>query len=243
LESKQDFSDWIKAKVINNPFFVNNTDYVLLRNSMEQTCNTGRGGHNRKDYAITIDTAKKVAMAEQTARGEDVRNYFLDCEKQRDELVKTMKQAPTLKPPTLHKIASDLSASIKIAKLFGLKGNQALLSANNIVVKRYKDFGVNPLLESGIKLIAKEKMQYLTPSEIGKQHGSLSGRQVNQALANAGFQKETRGQKNKLVWIVTEEGKPHCQMIDTGKQHNGSPIMQIKWKAGVLDECTKSVHL
>jgi len=59
LESKRDFSNWIHAKVINNPFFEENQDFILLNNSVEQTCNTGRGGHNRKDYALTIDTAKK----------------------------------------------------------------------------------------------------------------------------------------------------------------------------------------
>ena len=67
LESKQQFADWIKAKVLDNPFFMENQDYVLLQNSMKQT---SRGGHNRKDYALTLDTAKKVAMAEQTEKGE-----------------------------------------------------------------------------------------------------------------------------------------------------------------------------
>lgn len=236
LESGRDFSEWVKAKVVNNPFFVDGRDFVLLPKIGEQDCNK-HGGSNRKDYVITFDAAKKVAMSEQTARGEEVRNYFLDCEKQRDELIKTMGRIPSLKPPTLNRVASDLGAGIKIARMFGLEGNQALLSANNMIVNRYKKFGINPLIDAGVELIVENKEQYLTPSEIGKQNGGISGMQVNQMLKDAGFQEETRGQKNKLVWVITDEGKKHCQMIDTGKKHNGAPIMQVKWKAGVLDQC------
>jgi len=151
------------------------------------------------------------------------------------------KPVKAIKPPSRSKIASDLIANHKIATFFGLEGNQALLSANMMTSKQYKDFGVNPLLESGVELIVEEKVQYLTPSEIGKQNGGISGKQVNQMLAEAGFQEETRGQKNKLVWVITEDGKPHCQMQDTGKRHNGSPIMQVKWKADVLNECAETV--
>lgn len=56
-------------------------------------------------------------------------------------------------------------------------------------------------------------------------------------LRSAGFQEETRGQKNRLVWVVNDEGKKYCQLLDTGKKHNGAPIMQIKWKADVLEHC------
>jgi len=239
LESKQEFAHWIKAKVLENPFFQENQDYALLDNPIKQTRNTRRGGHNKKDYALTWDTAKKVAMAEQTSRGEDVRNYFLDCEKQRNELLK-IKSTTAIKPPTMSKIASDLGAGIKIAKLFGLEGNQALLSANNMIVNKYKDFSINPLLESGVNLVIESKTQYLTPSEIGKQNGKISGKKINQMIKDAGFQKETRGQKNKLIWVITNQGKPHCQMQDTGKKHNGAPIMQVKWKSDILNECAET---
>lgn len=77
LGSKREFAHWIKAKVLDNPFFMEGQDYVLLDNPVMQS---GRGGHNRKDYALTIDTAKKVAMAEQTAAGDRVRDYFIECE-------------------------------------------------------------------------------------------------------------------------------------------------------------------
>jgi len=238
LESKQQFADWIDAKVVSNPFFVNDIDYVFLRNSMKQTCNTGRGGHNKKDYALTWDTAKKVAMSEQTSKGNQVRNYFLDCEKERNELIQKNKKT-AIKAPTLNRVASDLGAGIKIAKLFGLEGNQALLSANNMIVKRYQDFGVNPLLESGVELVSAKKIQYFTPTSLGNQNGGISPNKINQMLEVAGMQVSTRGPKKKLIWKVTEKGKPFCQMIDTGKNHNGAPIMQIKWDADVLKECAE----
>jgi|GEM_PF-2056112 len=83
LGSKQEFANWVKLKVIENPFFQENQDFILLDNSVKQT---GRGGHNRKDYALTQDTAKKVSMAEQTARGNEARDYFLLMEKQAKSL-------------------------------------------------------------------------------------------------------------------------------------------------------------
>lgn len=77
LKSKKQFADWIKTKVILNPYFNENEDYILLHQLVKQY---ERGGHNRIDYALTIDTAKKVAMAEQTAVGNKVREYFIMCE-------------------------------------------------------------------------------------------------------------------------------------------------------------------
>jgi len=100
LGSRKDFSDWIKAKVINNLFFEENIDYILLPQSVEQT---GRGGHNRKDFALTIDTAKKVAMAEQTVKGNEARDYFLECER------KTQTQ-PAFDIPKTYAAALNLAA-------------------------------------------------------------------------------------------------------------------------------------
>ncbi len=95
LESKQQFADWIKAKVLDNPFFTENEDYFLLHKFVEQkntdevfhkSMKNPKGGRPRKDYALTIDTAKKVAMAEQTPRGEVIRKYFIECEKKLKEI-------------------------------------------------------------------------------------------------------------------------------------------------------------
>lgn len=78
LESKQDFSNWIKNR-IEKYGLVENQDYSLLNNFIEQT---GRGGHNRIEYALTIDAAKELAMVEGNEKGKQARQYFIDCEKQ-----------------------------------------------------------------------------------------------------------------------------------------------------------------
>jgi anti-repressor protein len=75
LESKQQFADWAKSRLSQ---FVEGEDFVLLHNAMKQS---GRGGHNRTEYAVSIDCAKHIAMMEQTERGKQVRRYFIECEK------------------------------------------------------------------------------------------------------------------------------------------------------------------
>ena len=53
--------------------------HILLSNLGKQT--SGRGGHNRKEYHLTLDTAKELAMVERNEKGRQVRRYFIECEK------------------------------------------------------------------------------------------------------------------------------------------------------------------
>lgn len=78
LESKKQFADWIKNKIIDDDLFTEDQDYILLHQKVKQK---GSGGHNRKDYALTIDTAKHLSMMERTAKGKQARQYFIECEK------------------------------------------------------------------------------------------------------------------------------------------------------------------
>jgi len=58
-----------------------------------------RGGQNRKDYHITFDMAKELAMVEKTDRGREYRRYFIDCENTLREIAaKNSLPAPTPPP-------------------------------------------------------------------------------------------------------------------------------------------------
>ncbi|HDL7647610.1 TPA: antA/AntB antirepressor family protein [Yersinia enterocolitica] len=78
LGVKKVFAAWITNR-ISEYEFVENQDYILLSNFGKQT--SGRGGHNRKDYHLTLDTAKELAMVERNEKGRQIRRYFIECEK------------------------------------------------------------------------------------------------------------------------------------------------------------------
>lgn len=76
LESKQDFSTWIKAR-IEKYGFVENQDFVTA----PQIYGTANGGHStRMEYALSVDMAKELSMVENNERGRLARKYFIDCE-------------------------------------------------------------------------------------------------------------------------------------------------------------------
>ncbi|MDE3987347.1 antA/AntB antirepressor family protein [Glaesserella parasuis] len=91
LESKQEFSNWIKNNIkaygfkkdwdyfLLDKFIKQNTaQFLILKNEEQKTNN--RGGHNRKDYLITLSMAKELAMVERNEQGKLARQYFLKCE-------------------------------------------------------------------------------------------------------------------------------------------------------------------
>lgn len=126
----------------------------------------------------------------------------------------------------LAKITADKKA---LAELFGLSGNQALLSASRATEALT---GYNPIKMLGVELQSERKEKTFTVTELGKAcFDGLSGRKVNQLLMESGLQV-----KAGKHWELTEAGKTHAELLDTGKSHsNGTPVKQIKWYRSVVD--------
>ena len=81
LESKQDFSTWIKAR-IDKYDFVENQVYQVFLYFMENS----KGGRPLIEYALSIDMAKELSMVEGNEKGKEARRYFIACEKRLNSL-------------------------------------------------------------------------------------------------------------------------------------------------------------
>lgn len=77
LEVKKHFADWIKTQ-IDSLQLLENEDYVVFHQKGENLL----GGRPSKEFIITIEIAKHIAMASRTQKGREVRQYFIECEKQ-----------------------------------------------------------------------------------------------------------------------------------------------------------------
>ena len=134
----------------------------------------------------------------------------------------------------LNFINTEANAAIRMAKIFGFKGNQALLSANRAVKQRY-DIDCLELM-GAVHLISDDNEIHLTPTEVGKELGSVSARKVNKILEEMGLQQPFRDAKGKLrQWEPTADGLHYTVLKDTGKQHSdGTPVQQLFWKKSVL---------
>lgn len=87
--------------------FTLNQDYVLLSNFGNQT---GRGGHNRVDHIIKLDMAKEIAMIQRTERGKQVRQYFIQVEKDFNSPEKIMARALLMADKKVHQLEAKIEA-------------------------------------------------------------------------------------------------------------------------------------
>jgi len=92
LESKQEFANWIKNR-IDKYGFVENQDFEVFDNFI----NNPNGGRPLKEYALTLDMAKELAMVEGNEKGKQARRYFIECEKLAKQLMNTQQPVLPLK--------------------------------------------------------------------------------------------------------------------------------------------------
>ncbi len=88
LNSKQNFPDWIKNR-IKEYSFVENEDYTVYHKNMINS----KGGRPAKEYSLTLDMAKELAMVERSELGRQARRYFIESEKKLQ--TKIVKQLPS----------------------------------------------------------------------------------------------------------------------------------------------------
>lgn len=73
LKSKQKFADWIKNRISEYGFEEEKDFFINLGKSH---------GRPLRDYIISLDMAKELAMVENNEQGRKIRQYFIEVEKQ-----------------------------------------------------------------------------------------------------------------------------------------------------------------
>lgn len=81
LESKRDFSTWIKDR-IKSYDFIEGVDFQSFTEIVEREI----GATKRIEYALSISMAKELSMIENNERGRQARKYFIACEENKHEL-------------------------------------------------------------------------------------------------------------------------------------------------------------
>lgn len=213
------FAAWIQER-IEQYGFTEGQDFAVFSDSG----NNPLGGRPSKEYHITLDMAKELAMVERNAKGKQARQYFIECERQaksgRTVVLTPLKAAA--------EAAKAMPPLVRAGRLLGLDKNAAAIAANNAI---YQATQVNLMQQLGATHLEAEAQdsQWYTPTELGKLIGT-SARGANLLLAESGLQMKM-GEK----WEATEVGQEFSRLFDTSKKHHsGVPVTQLKWSRNVL---------
>lgn len=98
LESKQDFTTWIKSRV-EKYGFLENEDFTFHKFMV--------GKSIAHDYILKIDMAKELSMVEGNEKGSLARRYFLNCEKKLKEVLPQLSEMEMIVKIANSQIAMD----------------------------------------------------------------------------------------------------------------------------------------
>lgn len=197
LESKQDFSTWIKSRVEKYEF-VEGQDFITA----PQIYGTANGGHaTRTEYALSLDMAKELSMVENNERGRMARKYFIECEKKANT-------------PVLDDFDKKLKTASWLASYLNLSDASKLLIAQAIA----KPFGL-PVPD-----YVTSKGVHHSASELLKKHCvGMSVVKFNEKLMEKGFLVEaTRKGTNKLhkFKVISDKGLEFGENVVSAKNQN-----------------------
>jgi len=123
LSAKKDFSSWIK-KQIERARLIEDRDFLTVTLKGEGG-NIGLGGRfDAKEYFLTLDAGKHIAMLSGTEKGFEVREYFIECERQ----VQIPKSLPQNYKEALLQLVDQVEANEKL---------QRTIDKQSVTVKAY----------------------------------------------------------------------------------------------------------
>lgn len=89
----KNWSRWYPMNIEKNEFFSKNMDWIEVQHDVYGSRHNEenlKGGRPTKDFAISLDFAKHIAMMARTEKSHEYRNYFLECEKALKENVQAL---------------------------------------------------------------------------------------------------------------------------------------------------------
>lgn len=105
LEVKTRYNDWFNR--MTEYGFIENQDYRAIT----QKRVTAQGNStNQVDHVIKLDMAKEIAMIQRTERGKQVRQYFIQVEKDFNSPEKIMARALLMADQKVHKLEAQIEA-------------------------------------------------------------------------------------------------------------------------------------
>lgn len=199
LEVKTRFSQWVEQ---NFKMFKENEDFSSVVTTTQQ--NQYGGTKKLQDYAVTIRMAEHLAMMSKTNKGHEVREYFIQVEKDFNSPEKIMARA--------------LLMADKKIKLLENENENLLIELEEAT--KNADY---------LDLILQTK-DSLTITQIAQDYG-MSARKMNQLLKQERIQRIVNGQwvlyakyigkgyiSSRTFDYVGKDGKPHSNMTTVWTQ-------------------------
>lgn len=199
LEVKTRFSQWVEQ---NFKMFKENEDFSSVVTTTQQ--NQYGGTKKLQDYAVTIRMAEHLAMMSKTNKGHEVREYFIQVEKDFNSPEKIMARA--------------LLMADKKIKLLESQNENLLIELEEAT--KNADY---------LDLILQTK-DSLTITQIAQDYG-MSARKMNQLLKQERIQRIVNGQwvlyakyigkgyiSSRTFDYVGKDGEPHSNMTTVWTQ-------------------------
>jgi phage anti-repressor protein len=212
LEVGKVFASWF-AERVEKFGFEENQDFIFASQNGEAK-NEGRGGHNRKDYHLTLNMAKELGMLENNDKGRSIRKYFIEMEQRA--------VAPRYPVLTQYPAAQEvLRNCLDVFQLLGVPVHLAQIeSVKHVKASTGVDLAPVLRLAPAQDNIPNSEVM-LEPTALGRKYG-LSGREVNQKLMVAGLQ-----YRDGDEWLPTKLADGLCARHAWNKQ--GKSGYNIKW--------------
>lgn len=236
LGSKREFATWVKDR-IDKCDLIENVDFEVFDKNVKNS----NGGRPTRDYALTIDAAKEIAMMEGNERGKQARRYFIEVEK---EYKKQMIALPDFSNPAEAARAwADQYEKAKASEQRALVAESEVLSLSKEIEE------MQPKVSYYDKIL--QSVNCVTTTQIAQDYG-VSAKAFNQLLKELNIQRKVNDQwilfakylgqgytKSKSIAIRMRNGedatvlhtywtqKGRLFLYDILKQNNVLPLMDI----------------